>query len=63
MYLKNNAVDHKNNANHFRLISQPSGRDFHLKTQLVDTEPDRYFYRLFVIPDDSEKTLFIYKYA
>jgi len=60
---KNNAVDYKNNANHFMLISRPSGRDFHLTTTLIDTEPDKDFYRLFVIDDDSAQTRFISKYA
>jgi len=53
---ENNAVNYSNNANHFMLISRPSGRDFKTKRTFLDIEAVNDYYRAFSPFDDADKT-------
>jgi len=55
-----NAVDYKNTANHFMLISRPSGRNFDLYLTFLDTEEDEDYFRIFRIEDNAMRTTFSY---
>jgi len=55
---QNNVNNYKNNANHFLLISRPSGRDFNLTLTFIDIEPFSAYFRRFLIQDDSKETRF-----
>jgi len=57
---ENNAKDYENNANHFMLISRPSGRDFNITRTFTDTEPEKDYVRGFYLKDDAVKTWFTY---
>jgi len=51
-----NAVDYKNNANHFLLISRPSEREFNLTRTFLDTEEEKDFILVFKIKDEAGQT-------
>jgi len=55
----NNAVDYKNNANHFMLISRASEREFDLTRIFQDIESESDYYVPFEIRDDSERTRYV----
>jgi len=55
---QNNTKNYENNADHFMLISRPSGRDFHLTLTFMDFENYNDHCRRFFIEDDFKKTRF-----
>jgi len=55
-----NAMNYSNDADHFMLISRPSGRDFSPTETFLDIEPVKDFFRRYSIVDDAEKTRFSY---
>jgi len=55
---ENNAANYSNNADHFMIISRPSGRDFNLTETFQDIESEKDYIRRFYIADDAEKTGF-----
>jgi len=59
---ENNAVNYTNNANHFMVISRPSGRCFNLTQTFHDTQAIFDFYRGYRVEDNAEKTWFNYQW-
>jgi len=57
---ENNAANYSDNANHFMIISRPSGRDSNLTETFVDIEPEKDYVRIYWIMEDAEKTRFRY---
>jgi len=57
---ENNAANYSNHANHFMIISRPSGRDFYLTITFEDMEWEKDYFRRYYIADDAEKTRFIH---
>jgi len=53
-----NAADYTNRANHFMLITRPSGRSFALSRTYLDTESKFDYYSIFGIDDEADKTRF-----
>jgi len=51
-----NSQNYTNNANHFMLISRPSGRNFNLTGTFEDIEPWKDYFRYYWIADDAEET-------
>jgi len=58
---ENNTANYSNHANHFMIISRPSGRDFNLALTFRDIEPWTDYLRGYYIVDDAEKTRFKYE--
>jgi len=57
-FLENNAANYSNKADHFMIISRPSGLDFNLTLTFLDIENRKDYFRRYSIADDAEKTWF-----
>jgi len=57
---ENNAANYSNKADHFMIISRPSGRDLKLARTFGDIEREKDYLRVYYTKDDAEKTRFHY---